>query len=394
MSSASIPRRTMDPRLNSAPLSHLTQAVGNIDIQHGMGREPPPHQHPYPLPPIQHLLLPNHTLPPHIPNPPYPFQPPPSNFLPFPQAPPQPFLYQQPFYPPPPPQHAPPPPQPQYPPAPQHPPAPQPTSQVPRQPETRPLSGFEPQVRDSLRFSGEPKLLRQFLLDIYDVLDRFADSFATDKRRINWVAAHFGSVTPIKTPTSSQSWFLALLKKNALLTGVTDPYANLKGLEYIEPALVSFSAFIGELINVVGDQMSAKSAREALDNCIQGDTTVVDYNTTFTSLSHQVSLSAEDAMLRYANGLNRDVYLECARMPGWISAPTLAIKQLLKIEAAKVVEALASAPPGKRSKANTYAHPHSQSHQSLPKPTPIPIIRQPPSPIPMDVSAITQPLDD
>lgn len=252
----------------------------------------------------------------------------------------------------------------------------------------------EPKIRDSLRFAGEPKFLRQFLLDIYNVLDRFADSFTYDKRRINWVAAHFGRTTPSKAPTSSQSWFLALLEQNALLLGVADPYANLKGMDYVEPELVSFSAFIAELINVFGDWMSAKSAREALEDCVQGDTTVVDYNAKFTSLSHQVLQSAEDAMLRYANGLNRDVYLECSRIPGWISAPTLAIKQLLTIEAAKVVEALASAPSGKRSKGNTYSHPNSHAHLPLSKPTPIPIIRQPASPTPMDVSAITKAQED
>lgn len=205
-------------------------------------------------------------------------------------------------------------------------------------------------------------MLRQFLLDIYDTLDRYSDCFLTDKRRINWVAAHFGLIPSSKTQSSSQSWFLALLERNALLLGISDPYTNLKGLDYVEPALVSFSAFISELINVFGDRMSSKSACEALESCVQGETTVVDYNARFTSLSHQVSQSAEDAMICYANGLNRDIYLECARTPGWILAPTLAIKQLLMIEGAKVVEALNCAPGGKRSKTVPYSHPNSHSH--------------------------------
>lgn len=134
----------------------------------------------------------------------------------------------------------------------------------------------EPRIRDGLRYAGEPRLLRQFLLDIYDTINRYSDSFTTDKRKINWVVAHFGSTTPAKTPTSSQSWFLALLERNALSLGITDSYANLKGLKYVEPALTSFSAFIAELINTFGDRMSAKSAREALEECMQGNTTVVD----------------------------------------------------------------------------------------------------------------------
>lgn len=66
-STASIPRMNADPRSFPDPLSHLTKAVENIDIRHGMGREPPPHQYPHPLPPIQHLPLPNQT---HLPPPP------------------------------------------------------------------------------------------------------------------------------------------------------------------------------------------------------------------------------------------------------------------------------------------------------------------------------------
>lgn len=399
-----VARMYVDPRLNPDPLTHLAQAVHNIDIRNGMGREPPPHQSQYPLPPIRHFPYPTPTYfsnPQHqqFPQPPppnfhHPFQPPPSNFQPFPQAPPQ-FLPQAPPFPQAPPQFIP---QasPQYlhPHYPQQPPphtqtshrAPPPTTQYPAQ-STHPEHTMgqisprlpthfllEPKIRDSLRYAGEPKLLRQFLLDIYDAIDRHSDHFQNDKRRINWVAAHFGSTAPTKSQTSSQSWFLALLERNTLLVGVTDPYANLKGLEYVEPSLTSFSAFIAELINVFGDRMSAKSAREALEDCVPGDTTVVDYNARFTSLSHQVSQSAEDAMLRYANGLNRDIYLECARISGWISAPTLAIKQLLTIEATKVVEALNSAPSGKKPKAQAYAHPHSHSHQPLPKPTPVPVI--------------------
>lgn len=313
-------RMYVDPRLNPDPLTHLAQAVHNINIRHGIGREPPPHQPQYPLPPIRHL--PYH-IPTHFSNPqpksqpqppfqPHPtfhhsFQPPPSNFQPFPQAPPQ-FLYPHHFQQPPlhthTSYHAPPPPM-------QHSAPPAHPEQTMRPIIPRPPTHFlmEPKVRDGLRYAGEPKLLRQFLLDIYDAIDRHAESFQNDKRRINWVAAHFGSTTPTKTQTSSQSWFLALLERNALLVGVTDPYANLKGLEYVEPALTSFSAFIAELINIFGDRMSAKSAREALEDCVQGDTTVVDYNAKFTSLSHQVSQSAEDAMLRNLYYLPIDILI-------------------------------------------------------------------------------------
>lgn len=116
MSAASLPRMNVDPRIHPDPLSHLTQAVENIDIRHGLGREPPPHQHHYPLPPIQNLPIPNLPYPPTHPTHSHPFQPLPSNFLPFPHAPPQFFsqFYQQPPYHPHIPRQAPPLPQAQY----------------------------------------------------------------------------------------------------------------------------------------------------------------------------------------------------------------------------------------------------------------------------------------
>lgn len=284
---ASVPsdnRINIDTRSHPDYLSHLAHAVGNINIGGENGRGQPPHQTSYPLPPICQLPVQMpmqnpypyqnapHPLqpfpPPHsFQNPP--FQPPCSNFLPFPQA--LSHFFHPHFFQPNPYHAAPPPP----PPPPQH---FAPTDPAPRQPTPRPMMSYipEPRIRDGLRYAGEPRLLRQFLLDIYDTINRYSDSFTTDKRKINWVVAHFGSTTPAKTPTSSQSWFLALLERNALSLGITDSYANLKGLKYVEPALTSFSAFIAELINTFGDRMSAKSAREALEECMQGDTTVVD----------------------------------------------------------------------------------------------------------------------
>lgn len=91
----------------------------------------------------------------------------------------------------------------------------------------------EPKIRDNLKFAGESRLLRQFLLDIYDVLEQYSNEFANDKRKINWIAAHFVSTTNDVSP--AQAWFLALLMKNAHMHGVIDPYANLKSLDYILP---------------------------------------------------------------------------------------------------------------------------------------------------------------
>lgn len=144
----------------------------------------------------------------------------------------------------------------------------------------------EPRIRDNLKFTGESKLLRQFLLDIYDTLEQFSNSFSSDKRRINWIAAHFTTTSSDVSP--SQSWFLSLLMKNAHVHGIMDPYANLKSLEYVIPPLLTTDAFIRELIFVFGDKMSSKTAREALSRCKQGNSSIIDYNARYTSLAFHV----------------------------------------------------------------------------------------------------------
>lgn len=144
----------------------------------------------------------------------------------------------------------------------------------------------EPRIRENIRFSGDAKLLRQFLLDIYDVLDQYSLEFTSDKRRINWIASHFNSTTSDSTP--AQSWFSALLMKNAYSHGITDQYANLKALDYVIEPHLSTDRFISEMILVFGDKTSAKTARAALDKCKQGSTSIVEYNLRFGPLSFQV----------------------------------------------------------------------------------------------------------
>lgn len=163
----------------------------------------------------------------------------------------------------------------------------------------------EPKIKENLRFTGESKTLRIFLLDIYHTLERFASEFADDKRRINWIADHFASNNNDVSP--SQAWFLALLMKNAHVHGVIDPYANLMSLEYVLPPLCSTHAFIRELISVFGDKTSSRTARQDLARCKQGNLLTADYNSRYTALALYVVQSEEDAVLKYVAGLNQEI---------------------------------------------------------------------------------------
>lgn len=84
----------------------------------------------------------------------------------------------------------------------------------------------EPKLRENLTFTGESRLLCQFLLDIYNTLEKFANEFENDKRQINWIGAHFTLINNDVSP--AQAWVLALLMRNAHAHGIMDPYVNLK----------------------------------------------------------------------------------------------------------------------------------------------------------------------
>lgn len=244
----------------------------------------------------------------------------------------------------------------------------------------------EPKIRENIRFTGDSKLLRQFLLDIYDCLDQYTLDFASDKRRINWIASHFNSVNAYTTP--AQSWFLALLMKNAYQHGVTDQYANLKSLTYVIGPLLSADAFIDEMILVFGDKTSAKTARAALDKCKQGSTSIVDYNSRFGPLAFQVRQHEDDAIIKYVDGLHPDVREECINVVGWSEAKTLAEKMNLAIEGAGRAEERASL-PNRSNRPKLYQHPNKTHSNPFPVNVVIPPITKPVAiPVPMEVDAV------
>lgn len=129
--------------------------------------------------------------------------------------------------------------------------------------------------------------------------------------------------------------------KNAHLHGIVNPYANLKTLEYVLPPLCSTKAFIAELIEVLGDKTTSKTARQELAKCKQGTSQIVDYNSRYTSLALYVVQSEEDAVLKYVGGLNPDIRYAAIHLAGWKDATTVAEKQRLAVEAQKIVDELA-----------------------------------------------------
>lgn len=83
-------------------------------------------------------------------------------------------------------------------------------------------------IQENMKSKGESKLLRQFLLEIYDMLEQYAGSFSFDKCQINWIVAHFS--TSLGDISLAQAWLSPLLKENAHVLDIIDPYANLTSL--------------------------------------------------------------------------------------------------------------------------------------------------------------------
>lgn len=236
-----------------------------------------------------------------------------------------------------------------------------------------------------MKFSGESRLLRQFLLDIYDTLEQYSSEFANDKRRINWIAAHFVSNTNDVSP--AQSWFLSLLMKNAHAHGVINPYANLKSLDYVLPALSSTDSFIKELILMFGDKTSSRTARDDLAKSKQGNSSVVEYNSRYTALALYVVQSDENAVIKYVAGLNPEVRYAAIHVAGWTDATTVAEKQVLAIQGQRIVDELVSM--GGKPKKMMYQHPNANSPAPIPVQVVKPVISNPTQPhIPMEVDAI------
>lgn len=229
----------------------------------------------------------------------------------------------------------------------------------------------EPPIRENLRFTGESRLLRQFLIDIYDTLERYSNEFENNKRRINWIAAHFVSQTA-NDVSPAQAWFLALLMKNAHAHGVIDPYANLKSLEYVLPTLSSTEEFIKELISTFGDKATSRTAREDLLKCKQLNGSIIDYNSKYTALALYVVQSDEDAILKYVAGLNPETRYAAIHVPGWVDAKTVADKMAIAVQGQRIVDEVA-AMGGKNKRQNVYQHPNA--HNSTHPPVPVQIVK-------------------
>jgi hypothetical protein len=89
--------------------------------------------------------------------------------------------------------------------------------------------------------------------------------------------------------------------------------------------LLTVTAFEKGLIDAFGDKFQLNSAKKALAACKQGQKSVEEYNTQYSTLCYQVVNSEDARIKKYVEGLNFDI-INKAMSTEWLEEPTLAGK--------------------------------------------------------------------
>ncbi|KNZ60608.1 uncharacterized protein VP01_1529g1 [Puccinia sorghi] len=208
------------------------------------------------------------------------------------------------------------------------------------------LSRLEPLKLQDVWFSGDSITLAPFLRTIRNFLRPRSSLFQTETRRVLWVAQHFGfrPSENRKIQAPSENWFSSLLLDNARKSGVVCQYADLDGVPFTLPALLSVDALVSEMIAIFGDKFSKENAKRQLANCRQRGLPIGEYNAQFSSLVYLVEDVEANRIDKYVAGLNPRI-IHKAMGKEWRSADTLAKKMELASEAAADIDVLAALPP-------------------------------------------------
>ncbi|PLW50811.1 hypothetical protein PCANC_14322 [Puccinia coronata f. sp. avenae] len=237
---------------------------------------------------------------------------------------------------------------------------------------------MEPPRLQDVWFSGDLGQLLSFLRTIRDHLRPRVSYFESDTRRIIWISRHFGygpqAQRKSSAPSPAENWYTSLITDNARRQGPFNPYGDLDGLPFCIPALLSVEAFLDAMIAVFGDRFMKENAKRALAACKQGQSTIGEYNSRFSSLVYLVEDVEEARVERYVLGLNPRIILQ-AMSREWRSADTLDARMNLATEAAAQLDLLSLLPTEplfqQRQRPFSSAPPPGLSfpppHQSLPQ---------------------------
>jgi hypothetical protein len=134
-----------------------------------------------------------------------------------------------------------------------------------------------------------------------------------------------------------------LITDNARRQGSFNPYGDLDGIPFIIPALFSVESFLETLISIFGNRFMKENAKRALSACKQGNSTIEEYNSRFSSLVYLVEDVEEACIERYVSGLNPWIISQ-AMSKEWRNANTLDARMDMATEAAAQLDLLSLLP--------------------------------------------------
>lgn len=237
--------------------------------------------------------------------------------------------------------------------------------------------GVEPAVVSDLRFSGDARTIDSFLISVYDVLEANMSSFASDSRKISWVARHFVSGSP------AHDWWVSQLQENARTFSREHPHAprlagtySVAGVPFSIPVLVDISIFLRTVAKLFSDPYASQTALRDFQSLTMGKLSVIQFNAKFTALAFCIEASEFILMDYYRKALLPAVFQQALSRPDWAPCSTLAELMNVAILAAHQEEAIALA--------HRQRQPQHQPHHS----NTFAGVSIPPEPTAMDISAI------
>lgn len=172
--------------------------------------------------------------------------------------------------------------------------------------------------------------------------------------------------------TSAYIWFMGLSKKNVYVQGATQHFKDLYALPYLLPEKTTLANSFGPTVSIIKDKNADLRAMKALEYCVQGELTVNDFNSRFTTMVYGVHLTKQSRIDVYLAALDPRVVQVCNSRQDWNKAGDLAQRPAIASEVCCALEAnggLLFNPCSRVNPKNQVVKPHIQLGSQVPRTT-------------------------
>jgi hypothetical protein len=125
------------------------------------------------------------------------------------------------------------------------------------------IARLEPLKIQDLWFAGDLSQLGLFLRSVWGFLRPRLLLFQSELQRVVWISRDFGyrPSEHWKTPSPTENWYNSLLLDNSQQQGVYNQYADLDGIPFLLPTLLSVKDFLGGLIAIFGNKSQRRTQK-------------------------------------------------------------------------------------------------------------------------------------